>query len=156
MNCACTATTRNKGREQRILYDRTHAQFVESVPGQRTSWKQNMHRTGKEARTGEVLFRTGNRITPPTARVKQSEWLRLKLPLQTCPVSSKIHLSATSIQQFTKCKFGSFRTAIAPLVQLSSPVWIQRLKDNLADNTTDKHSNLNSLSDSIDSNSLLH
>ena len=27
---------------------------------------------------------------------------RLKLPLQTCPVSSKIHISATSIKQFTK------------------------------------------------------
>ena len=106
-----------------------------------------MHRTGKEARTDEVLFRTGNRITPPTTRVKQSEWLRLKLPLQTRPVS---------IKQFTKCKFGSFRTAIAPLVQLSSPVWIQRLKHNLADNTIDKNSNLNLLSDSIDSNSLLH
>ena len=88
--------------------------------------------------------------------LKQSEWLRLKLPLQTCPVSSKIHLSATSIKQFTKCKFGSFRPAITPLVQLSSPVWIQRLKHNLADKTIGKNSNLNLLSDSIDSNSLLH
>ena len=30
--------------------------------------------TGKKARTGEVLIQTGNRITPLSARVKQSEW----------------------------------------------------------------------------------
>ena len=29
-------------REQRIMYDRIPAQFVESVPGPKTNWKQNM------------------------------------------------------------------------------------------------------------------
>ena len=37
-------------------------------------------------RQDETLFRTGNRITPPTARVKQSEWSRKS-------GSSKTHLS---------------------------------------------------------------
>ena len=50
-------------------------------------------RKKKKLGTGETLFRTGNRIIPLTARVKQSEWLQLKLPLQTCPVSSEIHPS---------------------------------------------------------------
>ena len=53
------------------------------------------NRTGKEARTGEVLFRTGNRITPPAARVKQSDWLRLKLPLRTCPGALKFTFHQT-------------------------------------------------------------
>ena len=65
MNCACTATTRKtntKGREQRIMYDRIPAQFVESVPGPNQAESKKKNRTEKEERTGEVLFRTGNRM----------------------------------------------------------------------------------------------
>ena len=98
-----------------------------------------------------MLFRTGNRITPPTARVKQSEWLRLKLPLQTGPVSSKIHQTVYKMQirLLPHCN----RTSCA--IEFH-PDRGQRLKHNLADNTIDKNSNLNFnlLSDSIDSNSL--
>ena len=46
-------------------------------------------------RQDETLFRTANRITLPTARVKQSEWSRLKLPLQTSPGALKLTCLST-------------------------------------------------------------
>ena len=64
---------------------------------------------------------------------------RLKLPLQSCPVSSKIHLPATRsdlIKQF-KCKIHS---GVTCLVQQSARVWIQRLKLNLDGETIDPNS----------------
>ena len=49
-----------------------------------------------ELRTDETHFRTGNRITPPTARVEQSEWSRLKLPLQTSPGALRLTSLSTN------------------------------------------------------------
>ena len=148
MNFACTATTRkNKENNELCMIGYPHNSSNRCQDPIKLKAKT-------ELRTDETLSRTGNRITPPTARVKQSEWLPLKLPLQTCPVSSKIHLS---IKQFTKFKFGSFRTTIALLVQLSSIVWIQRLKHSLADNMIDKKIQIQIYSaTSIESSSLLH
>ena len=54
----CDHEKKHKGREQRILYDRIPAQFVESVPGS----KQAESKICTELKTGETLFRTGDRI----------------------------------------------------------------------------------------------
>ena len=65
VNCACTVNCA-------LPKDKEYARCATLTD------KQDMHKTEKEERTREVLFRTGNRITPPTARVKQSEWSRLQ------------------------------------------------------------------------------
>ena len=50
-------------REQRIMYDRIPAQFVESVPGPKK--RKNRAEDRRWLRPDETLFRTGNRINLP-------------------------------------------------------------------------------------------
>ena len=85
--CSCEPSMRElrAQREQRIMYDRKPAQFVESMPG-----PKNKAEDKRRLKPHETLFRTGNRITPPTARVKICEWSRLKLPHQTSPGALKL------------------------------------------------------------------
>ena len=64
VNCACTATTRetNTKAENNELCMIGYPHNSSNRCQDPIKLKANMHRTGKEEGTGEVLFRTGNRI----------------------------------------------------------------------------------------------
>ena len=55
------------------MYDRIPAQFVESVPGPKQAESKICTELRKEERTGEVLFRTGNRIKKERRKRKKKK-----------------------------------------------------------------------------------